>query len=192
MIVAITGSISCGKSLVGSYLLQKGYNVIDADKIGHNILFDSEIMNKIVFNFGNEILKNGNVDRKKLSELVFNDLKKLKILNEITHPKIKNIIKQKISELNSKIIFLDIALLYEANFLDLVDKVIVVHINEKTQLLRLMNRNNYNEKEALARINKQMSSSEKIKLADYVIDNNGKREETYLQIENILDKLERN
>ncbi len=189
MKIAITGSIACGKSTVTNYLINKGYYVVDADKIGHEILLDEQIKNELKAVFGEVIFENGEVDRKKLGEIVFNNEKSLNILNSIVHPKIKEVISNKLN-VGMELVFLDIALLYESNFVDLVDKVIVVDVDEKTQLERLMLRNNFTEEEAKKRIASQMSSSQKVKLADYVIDNNNNVLETYEQVDKLLAKLE--
>lgn len=188
MKVAITGSIACGKSTVSNYLINKGYNVVDADKIGHNILLEEAVKKEILNIFSADVFENGEIDRKKLGEVVFQNNEKLKQLNAITHPIIKKQIE--LVMLNKKLVFLDIALLFEGDFVDLVDKVIVVHINKEEQLKRLMERNNFSYDQAIARISSQMDSEEKVKLADYVIDNSGTIEETHNQIEKILIKLE--
>lgn len=188
MKVAITGSIACGKSTVSNYLINKGYNVVDADKIGHNILLEEAVKKEILNIFSADVFENGEIDRKKLGEVVFQNNEKLKQLNAITHPIIKKQIE--LVMLNKKLVFLDIALLFEGDFVDLVDKVIVVHINKEEQLKRLMKRNNFSYDQAIARISSQMDSEEKVKLADYVIDNSGTIEETHNQIEKILIKLE--
>lgn len=188
MKVAITGSIACGKSTVSNYLINKGYNVVDADKIGHNILLEEAVKKEILNIFSADVFENGEVNRKKLGEVVFQNNEKLKQLNAITHPIIKKQIE--LAMVNKKLVFLDIALLFEGDFVDLVDKVIVVHINKEEQLKRLMKRNNFSYDQAIARISSQMDSEEKVKLADYVIDNSGTIEETHNQIEKILIKLE--
>lgn len=188
MIIAITGSISCGKSSVSSYLKKK-YKIIDADKIGHRILEDIEVLEKIKEKFTDSVLVDEKIDRKKLGELVFSSKEKLEELNAITHPIIRKKIIEEISNQKEKFIFLDIALLYEANFVDLVDEVIVVHCDYDTQVERLMKRNNFSKEEAVMRINSQMLSAEKSKRADYVIDNSSTLENTYEQVDEILDIL---
>ena len=87
--------------------------------------------------------------------------------------------------------FLDIALLYEANFVDLVEKVIVIYVNKNVQLDRLMSRNSLTKEVALRRIESQMSAKEKASLGDFVIDNSSTIESTYQQIDEILEKLKR-
>lgn len=190
MKVAITGSIACGKSTVTSYLTKKNYRILDADKIGHELLENEKVIEKLKEEFSEEILQEGKVDRKKLGSIVFADKEKLKILNSIMHPQIRKEITKQVASNKDKIIFIDMALLFEAKFDDIVDKIIVVHLDTETQLTRLINRNGFSKEEAQLRISSQMSSEEKKKLANYVIDNSGTLEETYKQIDKILERLE--
>jgi dephospho-coA kinase len=190
--IGITGSIACGKSTVSNYLKDKGYTIIDADKLGHIALTSDEVREKLEKSFGLRIIENNEISREKLGKLVFGNEENLKILNSIVHPYIRRQILQ-LQEKHSdeRLVFLDIALLFEAGFEDLVEKIIVVHINEKEQLIRLMNRNSLSSEAAMNRIKSQMSSEDKSKLGDYVINNSNTKEETYRQIDLILDELER-
>ena len=190
--IGITGSIACGKSTVSNYLEDKGYTIIDADKLGHTALTSDEVREKLEKSFGLRIIENNEISREKLGKLVFGNEENLKILNSIVHPYIRRQILQ-LQEKHSdeRLVFLDIALLFEAGFEDLVEKIIVVHINEKEQLTRLMNRNSLSSEAAMNRIKSQMSSEDKSKLGDYVINNSNTKEETYRQIDLILDELER-
>ena len=186
MIIGITGSIACGKSTVSNYLKSKGYVVIDADKIGHEALDNEYVREKLVVAFGKEIQENNKIDRQKLGNLVFGNNSNLNILNSIIHPEIRKMILEEINKNKDKeIIFIDIALLFEAKFDDLVDKIIVVYVDENIQLTRLMKRNSITQEEALNRIKSQMSSIEKVKLADYTINNNLDVTNTYIQIDKL-------
>lgn len=89
MIIGITGSIACGKSTVSGYLKSKGYVVIDADKIGHEALDSDYVKEKLILTFGNDILENNKINRRKLGELVFGKSNNLNILNSIIHPEIR-------------------------------------------------------------------------------------------------------
>lgn len=190
MIIGITGSIACGKSTVSNYLKSKGYVVIDADKIGHEALDNEYVREKLVVAFGKEIQENNKIDRQKLGNLVFGNNSNLNILNSIIHPEIRKMILEEINKNKDKeIIFIDIALLFEAKFDDLVDKIIVVYVDENIQLTRLMKRNSITQEEALNRIKSQMSSIEKVKLADYTINNNLDVTNTYIQIDKVLLEL---
>ena len=190
MIIGITGSIACGKSTVSNYLKSKGYVVIDADKIGHEALDNEYVREKLVVAFGKEIQENNKIDRQKLGNLVFGNTSNLNILNSIIHPEIRKMILEEINKnKDKKIIFIDIALLFEAKFDDLVEKIIVVYVDENIQLTRLMKRNSITQEEALNRIKSQMSSIEKVKLADYTINNNLDVTNTYIQIDKVLLEL---
>ena len=192
MNIGITGSIACGKSTVSNYLKEKGYTIIDADKLGHIALTSDEVKEKLKKSFGLEILENNEVSREKLGKLVFGNDKNLKILNSIVHPYIRKIILQlQEKHRDERLVFLDIALLFEAGFEDLVEKIIVVHVDEKIQLARLMSRNSLSKEQAMFRIESQMSSKDKSILGNYVINNGGTIEGTYKQIDLIIEELER-
>ena len=190
--IGITGSIACGKSTVSNYLREKGYTIIDADKLGHIALTSDEVKEKLKKSFGLTILENNEISREKLGKLVFGNNENLKVLNSIVHPYIRKIILQlQEKHRDERLVFLDIALLFEAGFEDLVEKIIVVHVDEKIQLARLMSRNALSKEQAMFRIESQMSSKDKSILGNYVIDNGGTKEETYKQIDLIIEALER-
>ena len=190
LIIGITGSIACGKSLVSNYLQEKGYTIIDADKIGHMALENDEVKKQLVNKFGKSILKDNEVNRVTLGKLVFENKENLKELNNIIHPQIrKNISEQIQVHKNEKLVFVDVPLLFEAKFDDLVEKIIVISLDEKIQLERLMNRNSLSKEEALQRIKSQIPIREKEKLGDYVVDNSFTQENTYSQVDRILEKL---
>ena len=192
MNIGITGSIACGKSTVSDYLIAKGYTIIDADKIGHVALTSDDVKRKLSEKFSDEILENNEINREKLGKLVFGNDDNLKILNSIIHPKIKELIlKLQEEHKDEDLVFLDIALLYEANFVDLVEKVAVVYVDEGVQLERLMTRNSLSKEEALKRIESQMSPREKASLGDFVINNSYSKEDTFQQIDEIIEKLKR-
>ena len=192
MNIGITGSIACGKSTVSDYLIDKGYTIIDADKLGHVALTSDDVKRKLAEKFGDEILENNEISREKLGKLVFGNDDNLKLLNSIIHPKIKELIlKLQEEHKDEDLVFLDIALLYEANFVDLVEKVAVVYVDEDVQLERLMTRNSLSKEEAVKRIESQMSPREKASLGDFVINNSYSKEDTFQQIDEILEKLKR-
>ena len=192
MIIGITGSIACGKSTISNYLKSKGYIVIDADKIGHEALDDDYVKEKLILAFGNGILEDNKINRQKLGELVFGNSSNLNVLNSIIHPEIRKKILEKIDKNNDKeLIFIDVALLFEAKFDDLVDKIIVVYVDKNTQLTRLMKRNSISKKEALSRIVSQMSPIEKAKLGDYTVNNNLDVINTYEQVDKVLSELKK-
>ncbi|WP_314160736.1 dephospho-CoA kinase [uncultured Gemella sp.] len=192
MNIGITGSIACGKSTVSDYLITKGYTIIDADKLGHVALTSNDVKRKLAEKFGENILENNEISREKLGKIVFGNTENLKNLNSIIHPKIKELIlKLQEEHKDEDLVFLDIALLYEANFVDLVEKVVVVYADEEVQLERLMTRNSLTKEEALIRIESQMSAHKKASLGDFVINNSYNKEETFRQTEEIIEKLKR-
>ena len=192
MNIGITGSIACGKSTVSDYLKEKGYTIIDADKLGHVALTSEDVKRRLSETFGANILVNNEISREVLGRLVFGNDNNLKKLNNIIHPKIKVLIlKLQEEHKNEDLVFLDIALLYEANFVDLVEKVVVVYVDDDVQLERLMTRNSLSKVEALKRIESQISPQEKASLGDFVINNSYGKEDTFQQIDEILEKLKR-
>lgn len=197
-IIGLTGSIATGKSTVSNYLLNKGYVIIDADKIAHELMEKGKInYNNIVKYFGKEILdENEEIDRKKLGNIVFSNQEKLHKLNNLTHPNIFNKIDEQISQTKEKVIFLDIPLLIE--FIDNrkwnidIDEIWLVYTNYETQIKRLIERNNYSQSEAEKRINAQMNIDEKLEYADFVLYNDKDLDYLYEQIDERLKIYESN
>jgi dephospho-CoA kinase len=170
--IALTGSISTGKSTVSKILASYGFTVIDADTIAHQML--DEQHQKIGEMFGTNIVHNKKVDRKTLGAIVFADVSKRKKLEALLHPLIFDRIKQLSKEEDrlKKPYLIDIPLFFE-NGRYPIEKSLVVYANKEAQLERLMQRDGYSKKEALSRIETQMDIEEKRKRATYVIDNSG-------------------
>ena len=189
MVVGITGSIASGKSLVTTYLINKGYKVIDSDKISHEVLFINEVKQRLINQFGSTIITNNEINRKELGFIVFNDNNKKEQLQNIVFPYILEEIKKQISN-NKGLIFLDAPLLIEYNIIYLVDKIIVVKANKEVQVKRLMDRDNISYEYAIKKIESQLPIEEKEKYANYIIDNSSDINNTYNQIENILKQME--
>jgi len=197
LIVGLTGGVGSGKSIVALMFKDLGAKIIDADKLGHGVILPyKSAWKKIVKLFGKDILQNDLIiDRKKLGKIVFANQDLLKKLNEITHPKITKLIKKEINlaknktRSQEKILVIDAALIYEAKIDRLMDKIIVVYIDEDEQIKRLIKRNNLSKKEALQRIKSQIPMKEKAKMADYVIDNSNSLNKTKEQVEKIWQSL---
>ncbi|WP_434632206.1 dephospho-CoA kinase [Thermoanaerobacterium thermosaccharolyticum] len=176
-VIGLTGGIASGKSTVSSILRSLGAFIIDADIVSREIMIKgTKTYNILVNEFGKEILrKDGEIDRKKLGNLVFADKQKLNRLNEITHPeiirRIKEIIEEERKNGKEKAIILDAALLIEMRLFNMVDEVWLVVVDKKTQIRRLMKRDNLNYNDALNRIKSQMSIEDKMKYADFIINN---------------------
>lgn len=185
--IGLTGGIASGKSTVAAMFRDLHIPVIDADEIAHRVTaIDGEAYQLIVETFGSDILdSNGAIDRRKLGAIVFHDEQKRKQLNAIVHPLVrKHMLQQKeqYARKGEKAVVLDIPLLFESNLEHLVDRILVVYVDEQIQLRRLCERNGFSFEEAWARIKSQMPLEQKRKKADAVIDNNGTIEQTKRQL----------
>lgn len=189
MIIGITGSIGTGKSVVTKYLANSGYPVLDSDLLAGEELENEEVIKEIVSYFGELVLSNGKIDRKKLGELIFRNNSDRETLNRIIHPRVIAKIEEKAKQAEG-LLFVDVPLLFEAKLEHLFAKIIVVYTSKETQLKRLMVRDRIDEEYALAKIAAQMDIEEKKKRADYLVNNEGDLENTYKQIENILRRIE--
>lgn len=196
LILGLTGNIGCGKSSLSKILMQNNIDVIDADIISRNIFEDKELLNLVFENFG-ENIKNldGSLNRKALGNIVFNDDQKLVILNGLTHPKIKEKILNKINEIRNigkSLVVIDAALLIEGGYLDILDKLIVITCKESIQISRIQLRDNLTKEQAISRMNSQMSQDEKIKYADYIIDNSGDTNNLKYKAEELIRYMKEN
>lgn len=196
-IIGITGGISTGKSTVSNIIESKGYKVIDADKIAKNVVEkEKPAYKKIVEYFGSSILMDDkSIDRKKLGSIVFKDKDLLKILNNIVHPKVFEIIKKSIESYSEseKCIFVDVPLLVEEidkfrEYKLTFDEIWLVYTDEKTQLDRLMLRGSISKKEALEKIKAQMPIDLKREFATNIIDNRGDLEALKKQVEKMINE----
>lgn len=192
-VIGLTGGIASGKSTVSKMFRELYIPVVDADKIARQVVEPGEkAYERIIEVFGEEILKaDRTLDRPALGSIVFADEDKRNQLNAIVHPAVR----ERMLELRDNYIHagaicvvLDIPLLFESKLTHLVDRTIVVYVDESVQLNRLMERNHYTEKEAKQRISSQMPVKEKAKLADAVINNNGTIEESYIQLKELLQE----
>ncbi|MBU8684661.1 dephospho-CoA kinase [Bacillus haynesii] len=192
LVIGLTGGIASGKSTVAQMFQQCGITVVDADVIAKEAVEQGmPAYQKIVETFGQGVLlETGDIDRRKLGEIVFANEEKRLQLNAIVHPEVrKMMIKQRDEAIRAgeRFVVLDIPLLYESGLEHLTDKVIVVWVPKELQLERLMKRNRFNEDEALNRIHAQHSLDEKKKRADAVIDNSGSLKDTEAQLHQLLD-----
>ena len=190
MVIGLTGGILSGKSTISQLLRQHGAVIIDADKIGHDLyLPDTEAWKEVVSAFGDSILgTNNEIDRSKLSSIVFNDYQALKKLEEIMHPKMYKTIKEKILELQDngvEIIVLEAAVLLEANWNSLVDTIWVTVAPENVIIQRLKNRVGLTEEQAKKRIGAQMSIEQRLQHADVVINTDCSIEEIEVTVEKL-------
>lgn len=193
--VGLTGGIASGKSTVSNFFRALGAQIIDADILAREVVEpEKPSWQEIVDFFGkNILLPNGHIDRKKLGAMVFQDPVKREALNRIVHPRVLEEENRLYRDLRSRypdaVIIIDAALLIEAGYSKRLSKLIVVYVDAQTQLQRLMARDGISAEEAWSRIHSQMPLIEKVKYADYVVDNRGSLEETRRQVEEIYQKL---
>lgn len=188
-VIGITGSIAVGKSSVTQYLKTHGYCVLDADEISHQALEkQSDCYDQIISHF-DCLDEHQQISRSKLGQIVFHDAQKKALLESIIHPYVKKCLQKGIAECKDPLVFLDVPLLYETHMDEMCDAVIVVYVDEQTQLKRLMARNHIDEQEARLLINQQISIEEKKHMGDYIIDNRKNFEDLYQNIERVLKVL---
>jgi len=186
--IALTGSISTGKSSAVEILKQKGFHVIDADSVAHEVLNNKH--QDIAKIFGKEFIVDGNVDRKALGSMVFADQEKRKTLEALLHPHIYDEIVRKATKLDkrSEPYIVDIPLFFEGGRYA-IENVIVVYATKEQQLKRLIEREGYSEEEALSRIDAQIDIEEKRQNATYVIDNSGNMKQLQNETERIRENI---
>lgn len=194
LVIGLTGGILTGKSTVAQILSQLGAVVIDADKLGHEIYKPhTEAWQEIVAAFGNEALKeNGEIDRQKLSQIVFGSPQALSQLNQITHPKILSVVKGMLEGLRHQgveVVVLEAPLLIEANWIEVVDQVWITVAPESTVLQRLCHRDGFSEEQARSRICSQMPAEERVRYADVVINTDCDLEQVRAQVEQLWQGL---
>ncbi len=192
-IIGLTGGIGCGKSTVSDYLRSKNLIVIDADVIAHQITAPNmEAVAQIAATFGATLINaDGALDRQQLAAIVFSDEAALAKLNQITHPLIEKEIEQIIdAKFQERLLILDIPLLFETKtYLSKIDQSWLVIANERQQIERIMKRDHLSETQIRARINNQMATTEKMKLADKIIDNSQSIKITYDQVDKLLKEI---
>ena len=197
IIVGITGTIGTGKSTVVKIFRDLGAFIIDFDQLARRVVEpDKDAWKGIVNCFGSGILNNDRtINRQKLADIIFNDPSKLNKVNEIVHPEVykedNRIVEKRRLVDPTGMIIKDIPLLFEIDpeiAHRLVDKIVVVFASPQTQLRRLIKRG-VSEVDALRRIESQISINEKIKMADFVINNDGSLEDTRQQVQKVYSQL---
>lgn len=194
--LGLTGGIASGKSTADEFFKKKKIPIIDSDLIAHKIMEIGQNGYKAVVDyFGTDILNDDQtINRRKLGGIVFNDKAKLKKLNELTHPLVHQEIKQQMAQYRAnqeKLVVIDVPLLFESGFESLCNGVLVISITPELQIERLMKRNDFTKKEAIARISNQMPLSEKEKRATYVVANTGTIDDLEKKLSDLLQEIGR-
>ncbi len=192
-IIGITGGIASGKSTVVAEIRKHGYQVIDADQVVHELQAKGGKLYQALCNWlGTDILQeNGELDRKKLGQLIFSSKDMLEKSSRLQNGIIREELARRRDELakTQKVFFMDIPLLIEHDYMDWFDDIWLVHLDEKTQLERLVLRNHFSKEEAKKRIASQMSTKAKKPFADKLLDNSGDLSELKAQIAQLLQEL---
>ena len=198
VVIGLTGGIGTGKSTVSQILKEKKFPVIDLDIISHEVIKFPKVVEKIVENFGKEVLEYNNtgnwiVSREKLGRVIFGNRKKRLILNSVMHPEILRIMREKILECKkeNKIIFVEVQLLFEVQWEKEFDYILLVAAKRDMQVRRVLERDKRSEEEAWNIINSQMSLDEKREKSDFVIENDGNMDDLNKKVDKFLKSLER-
>jgi len=195
--VGLTGGLASGKSFVGHELVELGCYLIEADKLGHEVMLPgAEAYDAIVREFGGSILKpDGHIDRRKLSGLVWDHPERLEKLNSFVHPAVRAREEASIAEIAKgdphAIAVVEAAILVETGSYRNFDKLIVVTCTAEQQMERALKRGSYSREEILARLSRQLPLEEKLRVADYVIDTSGAKESTLQQVQAVYESLRR-
>lgn len=195
MVIGLTGQSGAGKTTVSITFEKKGYFIIDCDVIAHEVICaNSECKNLLVEEFSQSILDaQGNLNRKALSKIVFNNKIKLKMLDKISHPFIMNTVVEKIKYLNSvgiKKILLDAPTLFEAKAEKLCDVIISVIADYDVRLKRIIERDHLSQEDALARLESQHEDQFYISRSKFVVHNDGSLWQFMNQVDGIIEKIE--
>jgi dephospho-CoA kinase len=190
-IIGITGGIGSGKTTITKYIETLGYPVYIADDEAKKLLDTPEVVNEIRNVFGEEIIKNNLVDKKKLATFVFGNENKLKQLNEIVHPKVRKNFTNWLKQCDKPFVVKEAAILFESGAYKDCDFTILVTAPEDVRVERVIKRDNTNKEDVIKRIRSQWSDEDKAKLADFVIKNVD-LEQSKKEIDEIIKKIEKN
>lgn len=196
IVIGLTGGIGTGKSTVSDYLKEKGCFIIDADALSREMTQKGKpAIKEIAIAFGNQLIdEDGNLDRKALGKIVFNDKKKLDILQSIITNKVVECVEESISTMKrenySGIVVIDAPLLFECGMEHMSDENWLVTANLDVRLERVKKRDGLSEEEIILRINNQMSQEDKEKKSNCVLNNSGSLGELYSQIDKNLERIQ--
>ena len=189
--VGLTGGIGSGKTTVSNFLLDYGIPVYNSDIKGKTLMNTNlELKNNIVSIFGERVYDNGILNTNLLSSIVFNDSTKIEQLNNLVHPKVAQDFNQWVGKNNNKpILVKEAAILIESGAYLNMDKIILVVSEKSTRINRVSKRDNSDLDSIEKRINLQLTDNEKIKYADYIIENNSSLEYLKLEVLKVVNKI---
>ena len=192
-IIGITGGIASGKSTVTEFLRQKGFQVVDADAVVHQLQKPGgRLYQVLVEHFGEKVLlENGELNRTLLASLIFSNPEE----QEWSKRTQGEIIREELDALRNQLaqtealFFMDIPLLFEQNYASWFDETWLVYVNRDVQLERLMKRDQISKEAAESRLNSQWPLERKISLASHSLDNNGNQEQLIAQVVQLLEEM---
>lgn len=185
---AIVGNIASGKSTVEKFLKELGFNVLDTDRVCHELLVISNDVSEAFKDY--DVFKDGEISRDKLGRLVFNNPELKLKLEDILYPKVRVKIEEFFKQnQDEKFAFVAIPLLFEAEMQDLFDKILFVYCDDDIRLNRLIARSGYSKDYAKLRMDSQMSQEQKIVKSDYVIFNNSTFDELNTQLVSLIEQI---
>lgn len=187
--IGITGGIATGKSTVTQYLRSKGYPVIDVDQGAREVVKPGQIgYSNIKMLFGEKVIQeSGELDRKALAQIIFENPDKRMMVDAILHPLIFNWVAAQLIKLQDHaLVFVDMPLLFETGYHKKVDESWLVYAPEEMQIQRLMKRNNLSQEEAIDRVKAQWSINDKRDYATAIINNISTLDDLYRQVDNLL------
>jgi dephospho-CoA kinase len=193
--VGLTGGLASGKSFVGRALADLGCYLIEADKLGHQVMLPAgEAYDAIVREFGPAVLDaEGRISRRKLSGMVWGNPERLETLNSLVHPPVREREESRMAEIAqadpAAIVVVEAAILVETGRYKDFDRLIVVTCSAGQQMERALERGSYNKEEILARMSRQLPLEQKLSVADYVIDTSGAKEATLEQVRKVYSSL---
>jgi dephospho-CoA kinase len=192
-VIGLTGGIGCGKSLAAQYFAELGALVVDADQLARAAIErGSDGFDEVVAIFGDGILKDGNIDRRALGDLIFKDPAAKKQLENIVHPFVRREFEEVVASLKGdQVLVYEIPLLVETKAHEKFDVVITVESEMENRVARLRGRGMHTS-EIEGRIAAQASREQRIEIADFLIENDGSEDELLRQVENIWDSLHDN
>ncbi|MEW6418462.1 MAG: dephospho-CoA kinase [Nitrospirota bacterium] len=191
LLIGLTGNYGMGKSTVLSMFEKLGVIILDTDKIVESLLTEKDILKKIRGLLGDKVFdENGNLNKKKVADLIFRNNELRYLLENILHPLVFKRIQFFLDKINKKdkVVMIAVPLLYERGYEERFDKTITVFTKEETALNRLK-KEGITKEEAIRRLKAQLPIEEKTKRSDFAIDNNGTIEETTSQVIIIYKKL---
>ena len=193
--VGLTGGIGSGKSTASNYLNGLGAFVLDADNEAKKLLSTNDVVqHELIAEFGTDIINpSGEIEKKKLSRIAFQDVDHQRRLNSVIHPYIYDLIdsayEKVFSDGKHNVFIIDAAMIYESGYDTHLDYVIVITAQLKNRMERALSRNTLTREEILKRMEFQWAEKEKVNMADFVIHNDGSEEELNASIKSLIKKL---